>query len=50
VGDSLLEPARKSYGEQAGDEFRGKVTIVGSAFDGWEGIIGAGSLALSPLE
>jgi glucokinase len=50
VGDFLLEPARKSYRDQAGDEFRDSVTIVGSAFDGWEGIIGAGSLALSPLE
>ena len=50
MGDFLLEPTRKSYAEQASDEFRGKVTIVGSAFDGWEGIIGAGSLALSPLE
>jgi len=50
VGDFLLEPTRKSYAEHASDEFRGKVTIVGSAFDGWEGIIGAGSLALSPLE
>ncbi|MFL5509243.1 MAG: ROK family protein [Gemmatimonadaceae bacterium] len=50
VGDILLEPTRASYAEQAGDEFRGKTSIVGSAFDGWEGIVGAGSLALSPLE
>lgn len=50
AGDFLIEPARKSYNEQAGDEFRGKVTIAGSGFDGWEGIVGAGSLALSPLE
>ena len=50
VGDVLLDPARKSYAEQAGDDFRGKTTIVGSEFNGWEGIVGAGSLALSPLE
>jgi glucokinase len=49
VGDFLLEPARISYAEHARAEFR-SVTILGSAFDGWEGIIGAGSLALSPLE
>jgi len=50
VGEILIEPARVAYNEQAADDFRGKVTIAGSTFDGWEGIVGAASLALSPLE
>lgn len=50
AGEILTGPARATYNEQAGDEFRGKVTIEDSVFDGWEGIVGAGSLALSPLE
>jgi glucokinase len=48
AGDFLIEPARRSFRENAGDDFRSSVTIVGSMFDGWEGIIGAASLALSP--
>jgi glucokinase len=50
AGDLLIDAARASYTEQVGDEFRGKVPISASKFDGWEGIVGAGSLALSPLE
>ncbi|MBI2614865.1 MAG: ROK family protein [Gemmatimonadetes bacterium] len=49
AGDLLLEPARASYRMHASAEFREKVHIVGSSFDGWEGMIGAGSLFLDPL-
>jgi glucokinase len=48
AGDFLIEPARRSFRVNAGDDFRSSVTIAGSTFDGWEGIIGAASLALSP--
>ena len=48
AGEILIEPARRSFRENAGDDFCDVVTIVGSTFDGWEGIIGAASLALSP--
>jgi glucokinase len=50
AGDLLVEPAQKSFDEYAGDDFRGKVEIVASTFDGWEGMVGAASLALSPLD
>lgn len=49
AGDLLLEPVRASYRRHASAEFREKVRIVGSSFDGWEGMIGAGSLFLDPL-
>ena len=48
AGDGLIEPARKSFREHAGADFRDRVEIVGSSFDGWEGIVGAASIALSP--
>ncbi|HJP58351.1 MAG TPA: ROK family protein [Gemmatimonadaceae bacterium] len=47
-GDLLIEPARTSFRKHAGDDFRDRVEIVGSSFDGWEGIVGAASIALSP--
>ena len=50
AGDILLEPTRRSYAEHAGDEFRDSVAIVASTLDGWEGMIGAASLALAPLD
>ena len=50
AGDLLVDPARESFDQSAGDDFRGKVTIVASTFDGWEGMVGAASLALSPLD
>jgi glucokinase len=50
AGKLLIEPARKSYDERVGDEFRGRVEIAASDFDGWEGMVGAGSLALAPLD
>ncbi len=48
--DFLIEPARKSYDEHVADEFRGNVAIAGSTFEGWEGMVGAASLALSSLD
>jgi len=49
AGEFLLDPVRTSYLVHASDEFRERVEIVGSAFEGWEGMIGAGSLFLEPL-
>lgn len=48
AGDALIRPARESFRKQAGDDFRDRVEIVCSTFDGWEGIVGAASIALSP--
>ena len=48
AGDLLIGPARASFSKHAGNDFRDRVEIVGSKFDGWEGIIGAASIALSP--
>jgi glucokinase len=48
AGDFLTKPTRESFKKQAGDDFRDRVEIVGSTFDGWEGIVGAASIALSP--
>jgi glucokinase len=45
--DSLIEPARVSFRAHAGDDFKDRVEIVCSTFDGWEGIVGAASVALS---
>jgi len=50
AGDSILEAARMSYRIHAANEFKDNVKIVGSSFDGWEGMIGAASLLLDPLE
>jgi glucokinase len=49
AGDLLLEPARASYQAHAAPELHRTVRIVGSRFDGWEGLIGAASLFLHPL-
>ena len=48
AGDALLQPTRQSFRSHAGDDFRDRVEIVCSTFDGWEGIVGAASIALSP--
>ena len=44
----VLEPAKASYLEHASPQYRG-TDVVGSPFEGWEGMIGAASLFLSPL-
>ena len=49
AGGLLLEPVRASYRMHAGLEFR-EVQIVGSSFEGWEGMIGAASLFLGPQD
>lgn len=47
AGDGLLKPTRESFRAHAGDDFRDRVQIVCSTFEGWEGIVGAASVALS---
>lgn len=49
AGELLLESVRASYRTHARPEFREKTQVVGSSFDGWEGMIGAASLFLHPL-
>jgi glucokinase len=49
AGDLLLDATRASYRTHARPEFREKTQVVGSSFEGWEGIVGAGSLFLTPL-
>ena len=48
AGDLLLESVRASYRTHARPEFREMVEIVGSEFDGWDGMVGAASLFLNP--
>src|SRR6266550_4253068 len=50
AGNLLVDSAKQSFDEHAGDAFRGKIEIVASTFDGWEGMVGAASLALAPLD
>jgi glucokinase len=50
AGDFLLEPTRASYHTHVQPEFRETTRVVCSAFEGWEGMIGAASLFLDPLE
>jgi glucokinase len=49
AGDLLLDPTRASYHTHVQPEFRGKTQVVGSSFEGWEGMIGAASLFLDPM-
>ena len=49
AGDLILEATRASYRTHARPEFREKTQVVGSSFEGWEGIVGAASLFLNPL-
>jgi glucokinase len=49
AGDLLLDAVRASYLTHARPEFREKTHIVGSLFEGWEGIVGAASVFLHPL-
>lgn len=50
AGDLLLEPTRASYREHAAADQRERVEIVGSTFEGWDGMIGAASAFLDPME
>lgn len=49
AGDLLLNPTRASYRTHASAELQ-NVEIHGSSFGGWEGMVGAASLVLDPLE
>ena len=49
AGDLLLEPTRASYHTHVTPEFRQNTRVVGSTFEGWEGMIGAASQFLDPL-
>ncbi len=49
AGELLLAPVRASYHEHVRPEFRETTRVVGSTFDGWDGMIGAASLFLDPL-
>lgn len=42
AGELLLAPVRDAFQEHSGDDFR-SMRIVGSALEGWEGMIGAAS-------
>ena len=50
AGDLLLHPTRASYHTHARPEFREHTQVVGSSFEGWEGMIGAASLLLNPID
>jgi len=49
AGDLLIDPARRSYDASVANDFKGKCRIVGSNFEGWEGVVGAASLAFAPV-
>jgi glucokinase len=49
AGELLLESVRASFHTHARPEFRDHTRVVGSSFEGWEGMIGAASLFLNPL-
>ena len=49
AGDVLLDAVRASYLTHASPQFREQTQVIGSSFDGWEGMIGAASLFLDPL-
>jgi glucokinase len=49
AGELLMAPTRASYHEHAAPDHGRKVRITGSSFHGWEGMVGAACLILSPL-
>jgi glucokinase len=49
AGDALLDPTRESYRRHARPEFAEHTEVIGSSFDGWEGLVGAASLFLEPV-
>lgn len=50
AGELLLVPARDSFARHAPQEFRSAVQLVGSTLEGWEGMIGAASQLLTPMD
>ena len=49
AGDLLLGPAQASYRTHARPEFANHTEVIGSSFNGWDGIVGAASLFLDPV-
>jgi glucokinase len=49
AGELLLESVRTSYHTHVRPEFRETTRVVGSSFEGWDGMVGAASLFLDPL-
>ena len=49
AGDLLLGPAQASYRTHARPEFGNHTQVIGSSFNGWDGIVGAASLFLDPV-
>lgn len=49
AGELILNATRASYLTHARPEFREGTQVVGSTFEGWEGIVGAASLFLDPV-
>jgi glucokinase len=50
AGELLLKPTRASYHKHAAPGHAQNVRIAGSRFHGWEGLIGAASLFLDPVQ
>lgn len=50
AGELLLAPARASFAAHAAQDCRTTVQIAGSTLDGWEGMIGAASQYLAPMD
>jgi glucokinase len=50
AGELLLEPARASFAVHAPQQLKTSVAIVGSTLEGWEGMLGAGSQFLDPMD
>lgn len=48
AGELLLAPAQDSYRTHARPEFA-RTEVIGSSFNGWDGIVGAASLFLDPV-
>lgn len=50
AGELLLGPARASFAVHASAAFKESVRIAGSPLEGWEGMIGAASHFLTPMD
>ena len=48
AGELLLAPAQESYRTHARPEFA-STEVIGSSFNGWDGIVGAASVFLDPV-
>jgi glucokinase len=49
AGDALLAPTIQSYRHHARPEFAEHTQVIGSSFDGWDGIVGAAAQFLDPV-